>query len=92
MEINQQMNEYHVEYNVLQEEMTSSNHHLELLKKEQAQNRHLETQLQVGFIDYFFFKLERSYDFMKISVKKKMLVPSKDRSGLWYFAGILRDA
>lgn len=49
MEINKQLNEYHVEYNVLQEEMTSSNHHMEMLKKEQAQNRHLETQLQVGF-------------------------------------------
>lgn len=49
MEINKQLNEYHVEYNVLQEEMTSSNHHMEMLKKEQAQNRHLETQLQVWF-------------------------------------------
>lgn len=49
MDIKKQLSEYQVEYNVLQEEITTSNHHLESLKKEKESNRHLETQLQVHF-------------------------------------------
>lgn len=40
--------EYNVEYNVLQEEITTTNHHLEMLKQEKSKNQHLEQQLQVS--------------------------------------------
>ncbi|XP_055375031.1 TBC1 domain family member 4 isoform X2 [Condylostylus longicornis] len=46
MEISKSLTEYQVEYNVLQEEIQSSNHHLDMLKKEKENNHHLETQLQ----------------------------------------------
>lgn len=49
MDIKKQLSEYQVEYNVLQEEISTSNHHLESLKKEKESNRHLENQLQVNF-------------------------------------------
>lgn len=45
MNIKKQLSEYQVEYNVLQEEITISNHHLDSLKKEKDTNRHLENQL-----------------------------------------------
>lgn len=47
-DIRKQLSEYHVEYNVLQEEITTTNHHLESLNREKETNHHLETQLQVG--------------------------------------------
>lgn len=47
MDIAKQLCEYHVEYNVLQEDISTRNHHLEELKKEQNKTHHLETQLQV---------------------------------------------
>lgn len=47
MDISKQLIEYQVEYNVLQEEITTTNHHLENLNKERVRNQHLETQLQV---------------------------------------------
>ncbi|KQS38470.1 TBC1 domain family member 4 isoform X2 [Drosophila erecta] len=46
MDIGKQLAEYNVEYNVLQEEITTTNHHLEMLNKEKTQNQHLEQQLQ----------------------------------------------
>lgn len=49
MDIRKQLSEYHVEYNVLQEEITTTNHHLESLNREKEANHHLETQLQVRF-------------------------------------------
>jgi len=48
MDIGKQLAEYNVEYNVLQEEITTTNHHLEMLNREKTQNQHLEQQLQVG--------------------------------------------
>lgn len=57
MDIRKQLSEYHVEYNVLQEEITTTNHHLENLNREKEANHHLETQLQVTlpFSTSFFF-------------------------------------
>ena len=49
MDINKQLIEYNVEYNVLQEEISTTNHHLEMLNREKSQNQHLEQQLQVVF-------------------------------------------
>nr|NP_730989.2 pollux, isoform D [Drosophila melanogaster]AAN13258.2 pollux, isoform D [Drosophila melanogaster] len=46
MDIGKQLAEYKVEYNVLQEEITTTNHHLEMLNREKTQNQHLEQQLQ----------------------------------------------
>ncbi|XP_061390357.1 TBC1 domain family member 1 [Musca vetustissima] len=46
LDINKQLMEYNVEYNVLQEEITSTNHHLEILNQEKSRNQHLEQQLQ----------------------------------------------
>ncbi|XP_055908913.1 TBC1 domain family member 1 isoform X2 [Eupeodes corollae] len=46
MDISKQLTEYKVEYNVLQEEITTTKHHLEMLNREKAQSQHLETQLQ----------------------------------------------
>lgn len=46
MDIRKQLSEYFVEYNVLQEEITTTNHHLESLNREKEANQHLETQLQ----------------------------------------------
>ncbi|XP_017044221.1 TBC1 domain family member 4 isoform X3 [Drosophila ficusphila] len=46
MDLGKQLAEYNVEYNVLQEEITTTNHHLEMLNREKTQNQHLEQQLQ----------------------------------------------
>ncbi|KAL7729569.1 hypothetical protein ACLKA6_007855 [Drosophila palustris] len=46
LDIGKQLAEYNVEYNVLQEEITTTNHHLEMLNREKSQNQHLEQQLQ----------------------------------------------
>ncbi|XP_032592680.1 TBC1 domain family member 4 isoform X2 [Drosophila grimshawi] len=46
LDIGKQLAEYNVEYNVLQEEISTTNHHLEMLNRERAQNQHLEQQLQ----------------------------------------------
>lgn len=48
LDIGKQLAEYNVEYNVLQEEITTTNHHLEMLNREKSQNQHLEQQLQVS--------------------------------------------
>lgn len=48
MDIKKQMSEYQVEYNVLQEEISTSNHHLDSLNREKETNHHLVTQLQVS--------------------------------------------
>lgn len=47
MDIRKQLSEYQVEYNVLQEEISTTNHHLETLKRTRMNNKHLEQQLQV---------------------------------------------
>lgn len=54
MDIRKQLSEYQVEYNVLQEEISTTSHTLESLKRTNENNQHLETQLQVGFIEYIF--------------------------------------
>uniref|UniRef100_A0A1A9X2B1 Rab-GAP TBC domain-containing protein n=1 Tax=Glossina brevipalpis TaxID=37001 RepID=A0A1A9X2B1_9MUSC len=46
LDITKQLMEYNVEYNVLQEEISTTNHHLEMLKQEKSKNQHLEQQLQ----------------------------------------------
>ncbi|XP_037942464.1 TBC1 domain family member 1 isoform X2 [Teleopsis dalmanni] len=46
LDISKQLAEYNVEYNVLQEEISTTNHHLEMLNREKSQNQHLEQQLQ----------------------------------------------
>lgn len=51
MDITKNLTEYKVEYNVLQEEISTTNHHLEMLNREKAQSQHLETQLQVRGIN-----------------------------------------
>ncbi|XP_065092580.1 TBC1 domain family member 4 isoform X2 [Ochlerotatus camptorhynchus] len=45
-DFSRQLIEYQVEYNVLKEEMTSQNHHLENFKRVKEENHQLETQLQ----------------------------------------------
>lgn len=48
MDISQKLTEYQVEYNVLQEEITSQNHHMENLNRLKETNQHLETQLDIA--------------------------------------------
>lgn len=48
MDISRSLLEYQVEYNVLQEEITSQNIHLETLNRAKGENRQLETQLQIA--------------------------------------------
>lgn len=48
MEISHKLIEYQVEYNVLQEEITSQNHHMENLNRLKVTNQHLETQLEIA--------------------------------------------
>ena len=50
MNIHNKLTEYHVEYNVLQEEITTQNHHIETLNRAKENNLHLEQQLQVFLI------------------------------------------
>lgn len=47
LDVSKQLIEYNVEYNVLQEEISTANHHLEMLNREKTRNMHLEQQLQV---------------------------------------------
>ncbi|XP_004519518.1 TBC1 domain family member 4 isoform X3 [Ceratitis capitata] len=46
IDVSKQLTEYNVEYNVLQEEISTANHHLEMLNREKTRNMHLEQQLQ----------------------------------------------
>ncbi|KAM7361277.1 PTB_TBC1D1_like and TBC domain-containing protein plx isoform 5-T5 [Cochliomyia hominivorax] len=46
LDISKQLMEYNVEYNVLQEEISTTNHHLDMLNQEKSKNSHLEQQLQ----------------------------------------------
>lgn len=48
LSVDRQLLEYQVEYNVLQEEITSQNNHLETLNRAKDENRQLETQLQIA--------------------------------------------
>lgn len=48
LDVSRQLVEYQVEYNVLQEEMTSQRDHAETLNRATEQNRQLETQLQIA--------------------------------------------
>lgn len=48
LDISQKLNEYQVEYNVLQEEITSQNYHMENLNRLRENNQHLETQLEIA--------------------------------------------
>lgn len=47
-DISHKLTEYHVEYNVLQEEITSQNHHMENLNRLKENNQHLENQLEIA--------------------------------------------
>lgn len=47
MDIKQELMEYNIEYNVLQEEIVAANQHLEKLKAENLHNLCLNQQLQV---------------------------------------------
>lgn len=48
LDVSRQLLEYQVEYNVLQEEITSQNDHLATLNRAKEENRQLETQLQIA--------------------------------------------
>lgn len=48
IDIHRQLAEYQVEYNVLQEEITTQNHHLDTLNRAKEENHNLETQLQIA--------------------------------------------
>lgn len=48
LDVSQKLNEYQVEYNVLQEEITSQNYHMENLNRLRENNQHLETQLEIA--------------------------------------------
>lgn len=52
MDIKKQMSEYQVEYNVLQEEITTSQHYMESLNREKENYTHLESKLQVTKVKY----------------------------------------
>lgn len=52
MDIKKQLAEYQVEYNVLQEEISTSQHYMESLNREKENYSHLESKLQV--ISRFF--------------------------------------
>lgn len=57
LDIGKQLAEYNVEYNVLQEEITTTNHHLDMLNREKSLNQHLEQQLQASTLNHsFIFK------------------------------------
>lgn len=47
MDIKKQLSEYQVEYNVLQEEISTTQHYLESLNREKENSSHLENKLQV---------------------------------------------
>lgn len=47
-DISHKLTEYQVEYNVLQEEITSQNHHMENLNRLKENNQHLENQLEIA--------------------------------------------
>ncbi|XP_063695623.1 TBC1 domain family member 4 isoform X2 [Culicoides brevitarsis] len=47
-DISHKLTEYQVEYNVLQEEITSQNHHMENLNRLKENNQHLESQLEIA--------------------------------------------
>lgn len=47
MDIKKQLAEYQVEYNVLQEEISTSQHYMESLNREKENYSHLESKLQV---------------------------------------------
>uniref|UniRef100_A0A1B0EYA1 Rab-GAP TBC domain-containing protein n=2 Tax=Lutzomyia longipalpis TaxID=7200 RepID=A0A1B0EYA1_LUTLO len=48
MDVSRQLSEYQVEYHVLQEEITTQNHHMETLNRTKEANHELETQLQIA--------------------------------------------
>lgn len=48
MNINKQLIEYQVEYNVLQEEISTSQHYMETLNREKENYSQLESKLQVN--------------------------------------------
>lgn len=48
MNITKLLAEYEIEYNVLQEEIATQNHHLDILNKTKDENNHLASQLQVA--------------------------------------------
>lgn len=48
LDVDRQLLEYQVEYNVLQEEMTSQKDHVDSLNRAKEENRQLDTQLQIA--------------------------------------------
>ncbi|XP_030375909.1 TBC1 domain family member 4 isoform X2 [Scaptodrosophila lebanonensis] len=67
LDIGKQLTEYNVEYNVLQEEITTTNHHLEMLNREKVQNQHLEQQLQFAQSSIAQLETTRSSQQMQIT-------------------------
>lgn len=50
MDIKKQLIEYQVEYNVLQEEISTSKHYMESLNREKENYSQLESKLQVNYL------------------------------------------
>ncbi|KRG00533.1 TBC1 domain family member 4 isoform X2 [Drosophila mojavensis] len=67
LDIGKQLAEYNVEYNVLQEEITTTNHHLDLLNREKSLNQHLEQQLQFAQSSIAQLEMTRSSQQTQIS-------------------------
>ncbi|XP_023172961.1 TBC1 domain family member 4 isoform X4 [Drosophila hydei] len=67
LDIGKQLAEYNVEYNVLQEEITTTNHHLEMLNREKSHNTHLEQQLQFAQSSIAQLEMTRSSQQTQIS-------------------------
>lgn len=57
MDIKKKMEEYKVEYHVLQEEIALSNYNMELFNKEKEKTKHLEKQLQVSALHFVLVSL-----------------------------------
>lgn len=49
MDIKKQLSEYHVEYHVLQEEISTTQHYMESLNREKENRNQLENKLEVRF-------------------------------------------
>lgn len=58
MDIKKQLIEYQVEYNVLQEEINTTQHYMDSLNREKENYTQLESKLQVNIFYPFQFKRE----------------------------------
>lgn len=62
MDIKKQLIEYQVEYNVLQEEISTSQHYMESLNREKENYSQLESKLQVIKLKKFNDKMNSKFD------------------------------